>query len=55
VKDVRAGETITGDNVRSIRPGSGMPPKRFEQIIGKRFSKDVHRGIPLGEDMIEGD
>lgn len=47
VADVKAGEEISQDNVRSIRPGFGTHPKYFKEILGKRFSKDVERGEPF--------
>lgn len=47
VKDVKAGEVITKENVRSIRPGFGMHPKYYSEIIGKNFKKDIERGTPL--------
>lgn len=49
VQDVKAGEVITADNVRSIRPGFGMHPKYYISIIGKSFCKDIQRGTPLSE------
>jgi pseudaminic acid synthase len=53
VCDVKAGETITGDNVKSIRPGYGISPKYLGQILGKRFVKDIERGTPVSWDIIE--
>jgi pseudaminic acid synthase len=47
VKDIKAGETITNENVKSIRPGFGMPPKFFAQIIGRVTLRDIDRGSPL--------
>lgn len=47
VKDVEAGETITLENVRSIRPGFGMHPKHLNEILGKSFSRNVSRGTRL--------
>ena len=47
VKDVKEGEFITENNVRSIRPGFGMQPKYYSEIIGKNFKKDIERGTPL--------
>ena len=51
VKDVKAGEKITRENVRSIRPGIGMHPKYYPEIIGKYFSKDISAGEPLNGTM----
>ena len=52
VEDVKAGELVTDKNVRSIRPGHGLPPKYLNQILGKHFCSDVERGTPLGWDLI---
>ncbi|ODS35509.1 pseudaminic acid synthase [Candidatus Altiarchaeales archaeon WOR_SM1_SCG] len=53
VKDMKEGELITGENVRSIRPGYGMHPKYLTEIIGKKTRKDVKKGTPLSWDLIE--
>jgi len=53
VKDVKAGETITHDNVRSIRPGFGMHPKHLSEIVGKTFEQDLEKGTPLSFEMIK--
>ena len=47
VKDVRAGELFTGDNVSSIRPGFGLPPKYLKGIIGKKARQNLKKGTPL--------
>ena len=52
VKDVKVGEIITSDNVRSIRPGYGLHPKHYYDILGKSFSKDIKRGTPLSNGLI---
>jgi len=53
VKDMKAGETFTEENIRSIRPGYGLPPKYFKEIIGKKVTKDLNRGTPLKWQMIK--
>lgn len=53
VCDVKAGETITVDNVKSIRPGYGISPKYLGQILGKRFVKDIERGTPVSWGLLE--
>lgn len=55
VKDVRAGEAVTPDNVRSIRPGYGLLPMYLKEITGKQFSKDICRGTPLELEHIKGE
>ena len=51
VKDMKNGEVITTDVVRSIRPGFGLPPKYIEQILGKRVNRAVKSGTPLDWDL----
>jgi len=53
VKDVQAGEILTTDNVRAIRPGFGMPTKYQEIILGRRVKVDVPRGTALTWSLIE--
>lgn len=53
IENVKQGEIITENNVRSIRPGYGLHPKYFNDILGKKFVKNVDRGEPLALDMIE--
>lgn len=52
VKDVKRGELFTRENVRSIRPGLGLPPKEIDRIIGRTSSRDISRGEPMVEGMI---
>ena len=52
VKDIKEGEKFTEENVRSIRPGYGLEPKYYDDVIGKRAIKDIKRGIPLIWDLI---
>ncbi len=53
VKDVKAGDEITLDNISAIRPGDGILPKFLPDVIGKKFSADVERGTPLSFDIIK--
>lgn len=53
VEDVIKGQKVTQKNVRSIRPGFGMPPKFMEQILEKSFQKDIEKGTPLSWDILE--
>ena len=52
VKDIRQGEILTPDNVRSIRPGIGLHTMYYEEILGKKATKDIERGTPLQWTMI---
>ena len=47
VKDMKKGEVFNKDNIRSIRPGLGLKPKFFDEILGKKASMDLERGEPL--------
>jgi N-acetylneuraminate synthase len=47
VADVKAGETFTEENIRSIRPGYGLAPKHIDEILGRRAASDIRRGTPL--------
>ena len=52
VKDIQAGEKITEDNVRSIRPGNGLEPKYFDDIQGKTVATDLKIGTPMKWSLI---
>ena len=52
VKDLQAGEKLTADNVRAIRPGLGLPTKYLEQVLGKTVKQFVARGTALSWDMM---
>jgi N-acetylneuraminate synthase len=47
-RDVRAGEPVTADNVRSVRPADGLPPDTFDAVVGRPFRVDAAKGTPLG-------
>lgn len=54
VKDIAAGEKLTPDNIRSIRPGYGLKPKYYHDVLGKAAKHDLKRGTPLRfEDLAE--
>lgn len=52
VRDMAAGEAFTADNLRAIRPGSGLPTKYFDELIGKRVGQAVKRGTPASWKLI---
>ena len=47
VKALRAGDVVTADAIRSVRPGYGMAPKHLDRLIGQRVSRDVARHTPV--------
>ncbi len=52
VNDVKAGEVLTEANIKSIRPGYGMHPKHYKEVIGKKFTKDFPKGTALKRELI---
>jgi len=52
VKALKAGQLITEDSLRSVRPGFGLAPKYYEQILGKIIIKDVKFGTPVSWDLV---
>lgn len=53
VQDIAAGERLTPDNVRIIRPGYGLKPKYYRDIIGMKTDRALERGTPLTFDALE--
>jgi len=52
VQDIKAGDVLTKENVRAIRPGLGLSTKYLEKVLGKTVSQDVKRGTALGWGML---
>ncbi len=52
VKDIKAGEVLTENNLKSIRPGKGLSPKYYELVLGKQVNRDIKKGTGLSWDMI---
>jgi N-acetylneuraminate synthase len=51
-RDVRAGDVLSAENVRIIRPGFGLPPKFYDVVIGKRAARDAPVGTPISWELI---
>lgn len=51
VKDIKAGEKLTPENVRSIRPGHGLHTMYYEEVLGKTAVRDIAMGTPLAWEM----
>lgn len=47
VMDIKAGEEITKDNIRRIRPGFGLSPKYFQKLLGKKAKINIPKGTPM--------
>lgn len=52
VKDIKKGEIITSENVRSIRPGKGLHTMYYDEVLGKEATMDLKKGTPLSWNMI---
>ena len=53
VKDIKKGEAFTQDNIRSIRPGTGLHTKYYEDILGKRARMNLKKGMPMKWDFVD--
>ncbi|MCP8617533.1 pseudaminic acid synthase [Salirhabdus salicampi] len=53
VKDIKAGDYFTEDNVKSIRPGYGLKPRHIRSVIGQKARQDISKGTPLSWESIE--
>lgn len=53
VKDMKKGETLTVDNMKSIRPGKGLHPKYYNEVLGKQVTFDIEAGTPLSFKFFE--
>ncbi len=51
-QDMKAGEVFTTKNLRTVRPGLGLPPKYYDNILGKVVKQDVRRGTPVSWEII---
>ena len=55
VEDIQDGQLLTEDNIKSIRPGFGLAPKHFDQVLGMRSIHYIPRGTALKFDMLKKD
>jgi len=53
VEDIKAGEVLTNKNIRSIRPGFGLHPKYFKDVLGKKAARNLERGTPLSMEYVK--
>ncbi len=53
IKDLKAGDKIDKGNIKRIRPGFGLSPKYFDQVLGKKLTTDVERGDPVLWELLE--
>lgn len=51
--DLKAGDALTVENMRCVRPGKGLPPKHYEELLGRRVNRDVKKGTPMAWGLVE--
>jgi pseudaminic acid synthase len=51
-QDIKAGDVLTKDNIRVIRPGLGLAPKHYDELLGKHAGTNIKAGTPLTWDMV---
>jgi pseudaminic acid synthase len=51
-RDVAAGELVTDENVRSVRPSGGLPPADLPKVLGRTFGRDATLGTPVSWDLL---
>ena len=52
VKPLKAGDSLTNENLKSIRPGLGLPPKHLDSLLGKTVNRDIAIGTAVSWDII---
>ena len=52
VKEIKRGDLFTEDNIRVIRPGYGLKPKYYQEVLGKRALSDIAYGMPLTDNLV---
>ena len=53
VKPIAAGDELTGENIRVIRPGAGLAPKHFTELLGRRAARDIAAETPLAWELVD--
>ena len=52
IRDMKDGDVLTKENLRSIRPGNGLVPRYYDVLLGKKVVRDIKRGTPVNWDLI---
>ena len=52
-KDMKAGDVFTPENLRSVRPSCGLHTKYYEELLGKRITRDAKLGTPMSWDLVD--
>ena len=51
-EDIKAGEVLTTQNLRCVRPGMGLSPKYFDVLLGRRVNRDIKKGTPMQWELL---
>ncbi|MDP7038063.1 MAG: pseudaminic acid synthase [Myxococcota bacterium] len=51
-QDIKAGDVLNKENLRCVRPGHGLAPKHYEQVLGKKVIRDLKKGTPMNWDLV---
>ncbi len=52
-EDMKAGDVLTPQNLRRIRPGLGLAPRHYDALLGRKVGRDVTRGTPMSWDLLD--
>ena len=52
-EDMKKGDVINKDNMRAIRPGLGLPPKYYSELLGRKVATDIKKGTPVALELVE--
>jgi len=53
VCDLNAGDILTSENLRCIRPGMGLLPRYYDVVLGRRVTRDVKKSTPMSWSLLE--
>jgi len=51
-QDMQKGDTLTAENLKSVRPGLGLAPKYYDVLLGKQIGQDVRKGTPMSWEIL---
>lgn len=51
-QDLQAGDVLSAENMRAVRPGKGLPPKYYDILLGKKVNQPLKKGTPLSWELL---